>query len=131
MPMADLRLPALAAPALAAALLAAVTVAAHATARRLADDTAPLVSLAAPVASRTWGLPFWAAHCTARTQLCRSALAYCLDRTEAAFPGCTAVRLASWWCPAASDPRSVSALPPSNRPAPSTPQPLLAQESRP
>ena len=97
--------PAAAARALVAALLALAALAglaAHAADRRTADRTEPLASLAAPVASRTWGLAFWTTHQVARTPLWSAALAYCLDRGETSFPGCTTVRLATWWRPAGS-----------------------------
>jgi hypothetical protein len=71
--------------------------------RRGADQAAPLASLAAPAGSYTWDLAFWSTHQTARTPLWRAALAFCIDKREAAFPACTAVRLASWWRPAGSD----------------------------
>jgi hypothetical protein len=102
-----------AARALVAAVLALAALAglaARAADRRFADRAEPLQSLAAQVPSRTWDLAFWSTHQVARTPLWFAAIAYCLDRGEAAFPGCTAVRLASWWRSAASAPQGAPAV---------------------
>jgi hypothetical protein len=83
-----------------------------------ADQADPLDSLAAPVASQTWDLAFWSTHQTARTPLWHAALAYCLDKREAAFPACTDVRLATWWRPAGSAGNGESAGRPAGSPEP-------------
>jgi hypothetical protein len=139
-PETDLPGPPAAAFAVVAALLALAALAglaAHAANRRLADRADPLASLAAPVASRTWDLAFWTTHQTARTPLWQAALAYCLDRGEAAFPSCTAVRLATWWRPAAAPaattvPATTTAPAAQATPtAPAAPAAMAAPETRP
>jgi hypothetical protein len=78
--------------------------------RRRADGGDPVAALASPVRSRTWDLAFWAGEHAAGTAVWRRALRACRSISEpsatsatsamsADSPGCTAVRLASWWGP--------------------------------
>jgi len=75
--------------------------------RQQADRGDPVASLASPVPSRTWDLAFWTGEHAAGTTLWRRALGACRSASAASAtsaigagaPGCTAVRLASWWGP--------------------------------